>query len=204
MKLMGEMLSAVRGGRTLFEQISFSVGSGETLVLTGPNGAGKTTLLRMLAGLLQPSTGRIRLEGERPGHTLSEECHYVGHLNGVKAMLTVEENACFWATYLGGSRDAIGRGLAAFGLAAVRDVPAAYLSAGQRRRLSLSRLLMAQRAIWLLDEPTASLDKTSQEALSNTVGAHLADGGLVVAATHIPLGFAQSREFPLGGLARAQ
>jgi heme exporter protein A len=198
MKLIADGLSAMRGGRAVFTHLSFAVASGEALVLTGPNGAGKTTLIRIIAGMLQPAGGQIRLEGGQAERSLSEECHYVGHLNGVKASLTVEANAAFWNSYLGGEDERVGRALATFGLAAVRDIPAAYLSAGQKRRLGLARLLLAERPVWLLDEPAVSLDASAQQALARAVDAHLAAGGLVVAATHAPLGFTRSRELQLG------
>ena len=121
----------------------------------------------------------------------------------MKASLTVEENATFWSRYLGGAPADIETALATFGLAGARDVPAGYLSAGQRRRLALARLLLAKRPIWLLDEPTVSLDRAAQEILAKVVDAHLADGGLVVAATHLPLGLARSRELVLGAAALA-
>jgi heme exporter protein A len=203
MKVIAEMLSATRGGRVVFAQVSFAIAGGEALVLTGPNGAGKTTLIRIIAGLLKPAGGRIRLDGGQPERTPSEECHYVGHLNGVKASLTVGENAAFWTSYLGGEPERVERALATFGLAAVRDIPAAYLSTGQRRRLGLARVLLAERPIWLLDEPTAALDHAAQQMLTGAVDAHLAGGGLVVAATHAPLGFSCSRELPLGSAALA-
>jgi len=203
MKLMADRVSAVRGGRTVFTDMSFAVAGGEALVLTGPNGAGKTTLLRIIGGLLRPAAGSIRLDGGQLERTLSEQCHYVGHLNGVKASLTVEENAAFWNRYLGGDSERTGRALAAFGLTAVRDIPVAYLSAGQRRRLGLARLLLAERPLWLLDEPTVSLDRSAQEVLARVVDAHLAAGGLVVAATHMPLGLARARELQLGMAALA-
>lgn len=203
MKLIAETLSVVRGDRMVVTQLSFAVDGGEALVLTGPNGAGKTTLIRTIAGLLRPAGGRIRLEGGQPERTLSEECHYVGHLNGVKASLTVEENAAFWSRYLAGAPEQIEPTLATFGLVTARDVPVGYLSAGQRRRLALARLLLAERPIWLLDEPAVSLDLAAQQILTTVVDTHLTAGGLVVAATHAPLGFARSRELQLGAAALA-
>jgi heme exporter protein A len=203
MKLIVDRLSVMRGDRMVVTQLTFSVDSGEALLLTGPNGAGKTTLIRAIAGLLRPAGGQIRLEGAQPDRTPSEECHYVGHLNGVKASLTVEQNAAFWSRYLGGTPDVVETALATFGLAGARDVPAGYLSAGQRRRLALARLLLARRPLWLLDEPTVSLDQAAQELLTEVVDAHLACGGLVVAATHAPLGFARSRELRVGAAALA-
>jgi heme exporter protein A len=203
MKLIVERLSVMRGDRMVVTQLTFSVDSGEALLLTGPNGAGKTTVIRAIAGLLRPAGGQIRLEGAQPEHTPSEECHYVGHLNAVKAGLTAEENAAFWCRYLGGASADIEPALATFGLAGAREVPAGYLSAGQRRRLALARLLLAKRPIWLLDEPTVSLDTAAQAILAKVADAHLAGGGLVVAATHLPLGFDRSRELVLGTAALA-
>jgi heme exporter protein A len=203
MKLIGEELCTRRGGRILFAGLSFAVESGAALLVTGPNGAGKTTLLRTLAGFLQPETGRIRLEGEGAAAdaSIGEQCHYVGHTNAVKPSLTVAENAAFWAGFLGadgGAADRLEAALDAFGLAALRDIPAGYLSAGQRRRAGLMRLLLAERPIWLLDEPTASLDDAAQAMLADAVNRHLATGGLAVAATHLPLGFDRARELRLG------
>jgi len=203
MKLIAETLSVMRGDRMVVTQLTFAVDGGEALTLTGPNGAGKTTVIRTIAGLLRPAGGQIRLEGAQPDRTPSEECHYVGHLNGVKASLTVEENATFWSRYLGGAAADIEAALATFGLGSAREVPAGYLSAGQRRRLALARLLLAKRPIWLLDEPTVSLDQASQAMLTKVVDTHLAGGGLVIAATHAPLGFAGSRELQLGAAALA-
>jgi heme exporter protein A len=203
MKLSGDKLSLVRGGRMLFTDLSFVVAAGEALLLMGANGAGKTSLLRAIAGLLHPVAGRVRLEGGAPDQALSERCHYVGHANAIKTGLTVVENAHFWSRFLGaGATDPAGA-LETFGLSQLRDIPAGYLSAGQKRRLGLTRLLLAERPLWLLDEPTASLDSAAQDVLTSVVNAHLARGGLVVAATHVPLGFAGSRELHLGRMAQA-
>jgi heme exporter protein A len=203
MRLIAEALTSTRGGRSLFSGLSFAVEGGEALLLTGPNGAGKTTLIRILAGLLAPSAGAVRLDGGDAELSVGEQCHYVGHLNALKAGLTVEENAGFWCRYLRAgpmpAADRVETALAAFGLAELGDIPAAYLSAGQKRRLGLARLLLVERPLWLLDEPTVSLDQSAQELLAAAVGAHLAAGGLVVAATHVPLGFAAARELSLGG-----
>jgi heme exporter protein A len=202
MQLIVEALTSIRGGRTLFAGLSFTVGEGEALLVVGPNGAGKTTLIRTIAGLMRPAAGSIRIEGS-PELSVGEQCHYVGHLNAIKASLGVEENAAFWCRFLGGSADRIGPALAAFGLAAVGDVPAAYLSAGQRRRLGLTRVLLAERAIWLLDEPTVSLDAAAQAMLAKAIDAHIARGGAVIAATHAPLGIASARELRLGRVPEA-
>ena len=204
MKLSADRLSSIRGGRTLFSGLSFAVEGGEALLLLGPNGAGKTTLIRMVVGLLAPTAGRISLEGGDAERTLGEQSHYVGHLNALKSSLTVGENAAFWCRFLGGEipgRDRVETALTAFGLAHLRDIPAGYLSAGQKRRLGLARVLLAERPIWLLDEPTVSLDRAAQDMLTAAVDAHVAAGGLVVAATHVPLSFARSRELHLGNAA---
>jgi heme exporter protein A len=202
MKLIAEKLSARRGGRILFAGLSFSVAGGEALVVTGPNGAGKTTLLRTLAGFLTLETGQVRLDGGAAEASIAEQCHYVGHANAVKPSLTVTENATFWGGFLGGAgggaSDRLDAALTTFGLEALRDIPTGYLSAGQRRRAGLMRLLLAPRPIWLLDEPTSSLDRAGQEVLAGVVNAHLGGGGLVVAATHLPLGFDRAQELRLG------
>ena len=203
MRLIAEGLTSIRGGRQLFASLSFAVGAGEALLLLGPNGSGKTTLIRTVAGLLTPAAGTICVEGGEAERSVGEQCHYVGHLNALKSSLTVEENATFWCRFLGGRRDGLGDALAAFGLAALRDIPAAYLSAGQKRRLGLARLLLADRPIWLLDEPTVSLDTAAQAALASAVEGHLRGGGLMIAATHVPLGLSKARELHLGGTAGA-
>jgi heme exporter protein A len=203
MKLIADALTVIRGGRTLFSGLSFAVGGGEALLLMGPNGAGKTTLIRTIAGLLGPAAGSIRLDGGNAERSVGEQCHYVGHQNAIKSSLSVEENAAFWCGFLGGSSDRIATALTAFGLSALRDIPAAYLSAGQKRRLGLARVLLAERPIWLLDEPTVSLDSAAQDALARAADAHIAQGGMVVAATHVPLAFARARELHLGQAAEA-
>lgn len=211
MKLVAEKLCARRGGRILFAGLSFSVAAGEALLVTGANGAGKTTLLRILAGFLQPEAGQVSLEGGAVDAGIGEQCHYVGHAHAVKPGLTVVENAAFWSGFLGDGPEGPGgaatarldRALATFGLEALRDIPAGYLSAGQRRRAGLLRLALVRRPIWLLDEPTASLDQAGQEVLAAAVNAHLAAGGLAVAATHLPLGFDRARELHLGRAAAA-
>jgi heme exporter protein A len=207
MNLIADKLSARRGGRNLFSGLSFSVAAGEALLVTGANGAGKTTLLRMLAGFLAPEVGAIRLDGGAADAGIGEQCHYVGHANAVKPGLTVVENAAFWGGFLGGAPEGaparLDSALATFGLEALRDIPAGYLSAGQRRRAGLMRLLLAPRPVWLLDEPTASLDQAGQAALVAAVNAHLAAGGLAVAATHLPLALERGRELRLGPPAAA-
>lgn len=202
-QLIVESLAVERGGRRVISELSFKVAAGEALLLTGPNGAGKTTLLKAIAGFVPPNTGRVVLTGADGDHPLAERTHYIGHTNGVRSTLTVEENAQFWAQYLGGSDAAVASALERFGLGGLATIPAGYLSAGQKRRLALARLLLADRPLWLLDEPSSSLDAAATEVLAGVLDEHVAAGGLVVAATHLPLGLARSRELRLGFAARA-
>jgi heme exporter protein A len=181
----------------VFAGIGFAVAGGEGLLVTGPNGAGKSSLLRMVAGLVPIAAGRLALGGGDPERTVPEQAHYLGHQDALKPSLTVSENLGFWARYLGGQAGT-GEALAAVGLDGLADLPAAYLSAGQRRRLSIARLLAVTRPIWLLDEPTSALDREAQERLEGLMRGHLAGGGLIVAATHGPLGLEGAKELRLG------
>ncbi len=196
MRLRTEQLGCVRGGRSLFRDLSFEVAAGEAMVVTGPNGAGKTSLLRIIAGLLSPAGGKVALaDSELP---LSEACHFLSHHDGVKGALTVLENLSFYRSLLGGENGAAPlAALSRLGLGALGDLPAYVLSAGQKRRLALSRLIAAPRPIWLLDEPTASLDRAGQEVLAGMIGEHRARGGMVVAATHLPLDLDDARNLSL-------
>lgn len=208
MQLIAENLVQRRGVRTVIDNLSFAVQGGEALVLTGPNGAGKTTLLRSLAGFLRPAAGSVRLEGGDDEREIGEQSHFVGHLNGIKASLTVAENLGFWAEYLepdpiGDVLARAGAALERFGLGSLAAIPAGYLSAGQKRRLALSRLLVAKRPIWLLDEPTASLDAASAALLTRAIDEHFTGGGIAVIATHLSLGLARSRELRLGACVEA-
>lgn len=181
----------------MFENLAIGVASGEALVLKGPNGAGKSTLLRILAGLGEPSAGRVELDGGDPERSIGEQCHYVAHADGLKPALTARENVAFWAAWLGGGDPEAA--LEGFGLHRLADIPAGLLSAGQKRRLGLARLLVASRPIWLLDEPTVSLDAQSAERLRALMNGHVAGGGILVAATHLPLGIDEAREVLLPG-----
>lgn len=203
MRLVADNLALSRGDRRLIDGLSFAVGVGEALVLTGPNGVGKTTLLRALAGLIAPDRGTIRLDGAPDDTPVGELAHYVGHANGVKPGLTVRENAHFWACFLGGDVATVESVLERVHLDDIAEVPAGYLSAGQKRRLGLARLLLAPRSLWLLDEPTVSLDATSQALLARLMQAHLDGGGLLVAATHTPLHLAKVRSLELAVAAAA-
>lgn len=182
------------------EDVSFTASAGEVLLLTGANGAGKTTLLRALAGFLPLAGGVIRLSPTDEETPRAERMHSVGHSNAIKTNLSVRENILFWARFLGGSAGAderTERALDAFALRDLEEFPASYLSAGQRRRTGLARLLAAPRPVWLLDEPTVSLDAASTGRLARIIDQHAAAGGVVVAATHLPLGLQNTRELRL-------
>ena len=196
MQLTIQDLACVRGGRCVFEGVSFAVKARGGVALTGPNGAGKSSLLRVLAGFIAPATGVLRLEGGDDDTPLGAQCHYVGHLNGVKSAFTLAENLAFWAEYLG-SGD-VAHALQVFGLADLADIPAGLLSAGQARRLGLARLALAPRPVWLLDEPTVSLDEGSRKILANVIAKHLKGGGIALIATHMPLGLTLGQELKLG------
>ena len=198
MRLSGQNLRCVRGGREVFAGLDFEANAGELLAVTGPNGSGKTSLLRLIAGLLMPTEGAIALAGGEAELTLAEQAHYLGHRDALKPALSVMENLAFWRDFLGGEVSDAGNSLEAVGLDHATHLPAAYLSAGQRRRLSLARLLAVRRPLWLLDEPTAALDAAGQELFAGLMRDHLARGGLIVAATHGPLGL-EARELKIGG-----
>jgi heme exporter protein A len=197
-KLLATDLACVRGGRQVFRNLSFAVGAGEALVVTGPNGVGKSSLLRLIAGLVRPTEGRLTLEGGDSELTLGEQAHYLGHQDALKPSLSVGENLAFWVEFLGGSAAKVAAGLAVVGLDGLSRLPAAYLSAGQRRRLSLARLVAVPRPIWLLDEPTSALDAGAQTMLADLMRSHLAGGGLILAATHGPIGLDGAKELRLG------
>jgi heme exporter protein A len=199
MKLVAENLACERGGRTVFAGINFSLDGGEALVVTGRNGAGKSSLLRLIAGLLRIAGGRLALAGGADEATLAEQAHYLGHLDAVKPSLSVSENLQFWMDYLGVPPGApVEPALEAVDLAPLAGLPAAYLSAGQRRRLSIARLAAVKRPLWLLDEPTSALDTPSQERLADLMRVHLKGGGLVVAAAHGPIGLDAPQELKMG------
>jgi heme exporter protein A len=176
-------LSVARGGIPVLEGIDFSLHSGEALILRGPNGVGKTTVLRTVAGLQPPLAGKVGLEREAMA--------YAGHADGIKSTLTVRENLEFWADVFG--TGSIDPALAAFDLGALSDRAAGGLSAGQKRRLGLARMVVTGRPVWVLDEPTVSLDTTAVGLFAQAVRGHLAAGGMALMATHIDLGLTEAR-----------
>ncbi|MCJ2876890.1 heme ABC exporter ATP-binding protein CcmA [Rhizobium pusense] len=207
MHLTAENLGVRRGEDFIFMNISFKLSDGEALVLTGRNGSGKSTLLRTVAGLLRPERGQVKIAGEgieaemRP----SEACHYLGHRNAMKTELTVSENLRFWKDFLGDFHGAAGVAIdeaaESVGLAGITHLPFGYLSAGQQRRFAMAKLLVAWRPVWILDEPTAALDRAADDMFTDLVKGHLAKGGIVLAATHQPLGLEKAQELQMTGFA---
>jgi heme exporter protein A len=198
MRLSGRGLRCVRGGREVFAGLDFDAEGGEALAVVGPNGAGKTSLLRLIAGLLAMEGGSVELSGGDAELTLPEQAHYLGHRDAMKPALTVTENLVFWAKFFGGTPGDPAEAIEAVGLSHAAELPAGFLSAGQRRRLSIARLLAVHRPIWLLDEPTSALDLASQRVFAGLMTTHLARGGMIIAATHAPLGI-DARELRIGG-----
>jgi heme exporter protein A len=198
MRLTVSELACVRGGRRVFAGLCFAVAGGAALAITGPNGAGKSSLLRVIAGLVRPAGGLLVLEGGDPELGIGEQAHYLGHQDALKPSLTVAENLAFWTGFLGGAGGSTEAALTAVGLDRLAGVPASYLSAGQRRRLSIARLLAVKRPLWLLDEPTTALDAAAQLLLAGIMRGHLAGGGLILAAAHGPIGLDGAPELRLG------
>ncbi|MGE0237850.1 MAG: heme ABC exporter ATP-binding protein CcmA [Parvibaculaceae bacterium] len=198
-QLQAHSLACQRGGRVVFSDVSFSLGVGQLLELRGPNGAGKSSLLRLIAGLGEPAAGELILAGGSPDLGIGQQAHYAAHQEAIKSPLTVAENLAFWGDFLGGGD--LDGALAAFDLADLAQYPAALLSAGQKRRLSLSRLALVPRLLWLLDEPTLGLDQASLDRLMRLLRGHLSGGGLAIVATHAALGIAADVSLVLGSAA---
>ncbi|GGA88967.1 cytochrome c biogenesis ATP-binding export protein CcmA [Brucella endophytica] len=199
MRLEALKLSAERSGETIFADLDFVIEAGSALVVTGPNGAGKSTLLRIIAGLLAPASGEVRLEGGEAFADVQSACHYLGHKNAMKDALSVRENLAFWQAFNGEARMDIDDALETVGLDGTDHLPFGYLSTGQKRRISIAKLLVSYRPVWLLDEPTAGLDKVSEGRFAGLMRGHLDAGGIIVAATHLPLGLEGAGELRMGG-----
>jgi heme exporter protein A len=194
MKLVGQDICVDRGWRRIVEDVGFSLDQGKALIVTGENGTGKSTLLRALAGLLPLSSGQLRLEdkGKTFAHPreIAGHMHYLGALNAMKPALTVGENLSFWQEFLRGDREhgsSVTQALAAVDLAHVSDLPFAYLSTGMKRRIAIARLLLVDRPVWIVDEPTSGLDDSAAKRFAQLAGEHCRKGGILIAATHLPL-----------------
>ena len=203
MTFVGENLACIRGERPVFAGVSYEIAPGGALVLRGPNGAGKSSLLRIAATLLKPAEGRLLWHGQPAADEIEAyrgALEYVGHLDAVKPVLTVAENVAFW-THLRGPGD-VAAALERFGVAHLADVPAGMLSAGQRKRTALARLLTSATRLWLLDEPTVSLDTDGVAAQEAAIAAHRDGGGMVMLATHIDLDLPHAAVLQLGRRSR--
>ncbi|CAN7756572.1 heme ABC exporter ATP-binding protein CcmA [Rhizobium sp. LjRoot258] len=210
MQLAAETLAARRGDDLIFGNISFYLTGGEALVLTGRNGSGKSTLLRVVAGFLRPEKGSVTFtdSGGQTDRRPSEVSHYLGHRNAMKSELTVTENLDFWRLFLDDGSQAptasVEDAAEAVGLGGVTHLPFGYLSAGQQRRFAFAKLLVAHRPIWILDEPTAALDTNADRLFAALIGEHQRKGGIVLAATHQPLGLSNVQELRMTGFAGAE
>lgn len=200
----GTSLACVRSGRVVFAGLDFSLETGGALVLLGPNGSGKSSLLRVLAGLLRPAHGVLAWNGEavtEDPEAHAARTHYLGHHDAIKPVLSVAENLRFWAHLHDPHAERAGRAvdaaLARFGLAHLASIPGKMLSAGQKRRTNLARLLAAPSALWLLDEPTTALDKASIKALEVVLAEHRAQGGMVILSTHAEIDLPGASELHL-------
>ncbi|MBL1405178.1 MAG: heme ABC exporter ATP-binding protein CcmA [Rhizobiales bacterium] len=187
MKLVAETISVNRGIKRVVQDLSFEVEQSEALIVTGENGAGKSTLLRAIAGLLPLDSGSVDLQGGKEELLLREQCHYLGHQNGLKTALSVKENLEFWQNFSGEPDFAIQETLEIVGLAHTLDLPVGYLSTGMKRRIAIAKLLITRKQVWIVDEPTAGLDGASSKMFIDICSAFCDDGGILIAATHLPL-----------------
>lgn len=199
MRLTAEDLAGERGGEEIFSGVSFSLDSGQCLIVTGENGAGKSTLLRIVAGLLPPAGGSVTFEGGgEDWPDVQSSSHFLGEKNAMKAALTVAENLAFRQKFLGHPFHSVEEALDAIDLPTVASLPFGYLSTGQRRRVAIAGLLVSYRPVWLLDEPTAGLDLGSERRFADLMRGHLEDGGIIIAATHVELGINGAKELEMG------
>lgn len=197
-------LAARRGDDRIFSDVNFALHGGESLVLTGRNGTGKSTLIRVVAGLLQEDAGTVKVTSDSVEiPRAAEAMHYLGHRNAMKRELSVEENLGFWKSFMGdfagGSGLDVESAAGELGLAELLHLPFGYLSAGQQRRMAMAKLLVAWRPVWLLDEPTAALDRQSDALFARIMKGHLGRGGIIIAATHQELGLEDARRLEMKG-----
>ena len=189
-RFRGEGLACVRGERLVFTGLDYKLGPGDAVLLVGPNGSGKSSLLRLMAGFARPAAGAVGWDDFAPGDDVERHfarLHYVGPMDAVKPHLSVAENLGGWAGLRGGGKTEVAAALDIFGLDRLGDFAAKFLSAGQRRRLALARIVATPAALWLLDEPTVALDRESVAALMAAIAAHRARGGIAVIATNVEL-----------------
>ncbi|AZV19032.1 MAG: heme ABC exporter ATP-binding protein CcmA [Mesorhizobium sp.] len=205
MRLIAENLGGERGGDAVFSGIGFVLEERQALIVTGPNGSGKSTLLRVIAGLLPAAQGSVRIEGameiedgDEAFPSVASACHYLGHQNAMKPALSVAENLRFWRDFNGDGQLGVEEALETVGLGGIGHLPFGYLSTGQRRRAAIAKLMVSHRPLWLLDEPTAGLDKASEGRFAGLMAKHCEGGGMIVAATHLPLGI-EGTELRIGG-----
>ena len=197
-------LAARRGDDRIFSDINFALQGGESLVLTGRNGTGKSTLIRVIAGLLPADGGTVKVTADGISvPRAAEAMHYLGHRNAMKRELSVEENLVFWKSFMGDFTGGAGLDVEPaaeeLGLAELLHLPFGYLSAGQQRRMAMAKLLVAWRPVWLLDEPTAALDRQSDALFARIMKGHLERGGIIVAATHQELGLEDAKRLEMKG-----
>lgn len=209
MRLEAERLSARRGEDLIFNDISFTLESGEALVVTGRNGVGKSTLLRALAGLLPLESGQVWLTETRDEpRSFASACHYLGHRNAMKRELTLLENLIFWQRFMAADsadlRSSAAQAAERVGLSDIVHLPFGTLSQGQQRRAAMAKLLLVHRPVWLLDEPTAALDTSAEAMFADLMNEHTQEGGILIAATHQALGITNARQLAMTGFSGAE
>jgi heme exporter protein A len=199
MRLIAKALTVSRGNRVVLQGLDLNVAAGECLVVRGPNGAGKSTLLRTLAGLVRTDAGSVELEGGAADTDIGTQCHYVSHANGSRRSQTAGDIVRFWARFLGSTTrpSDIVSWLERLGLGHLEAIPAGVLSSGQQRRLAFARLLAAPRPVWLLDEPTVALDDRGQAVIEGLIDEHVAQGGIALITTHVPITLTAARTYEL-------
>lgn len=205
-RFSGTDLICYRGGRTVFRGLEFVAEPGSALILKGPNGSGKSSLLRLMAGLLRPFSGRLSWGDEdisQEPEQHNQRLHYVGHQTAIKAVLSVAENLQFWSGMhtTGKTEDRVQQALDTFDIGHLMDIPGQFLSAGQKQRVNLARILTTPANLWLLDEPTTALDVATIKKLETAIEAHRAAGNIVVLSTHSDLQLANARTLELGQFA---